>query len=208
LSEPEIAMYAFHSISSRLSADIRSLTWLLEVKDPHPYRKDFTGFMELSAYRLRRTKGTAMVLSGATAEEVAEALDHQSVNSITHYFRYNLELQSFINQAHAASPDVVDAIEMWQGRFLEDDTDHTERTVPISSLGRCASTSVCPHHPTISCYGCSKFRPSRKADHQGALNNIKQFQNTISAHSSGPIAMQVEAALFGAQAILIALKEI
>lgn len=207
LQNPQLAQYALHTDSRHLSQKIRSLTWILAVRNPHSKIPEEGVYMQITAYRLRRTKGTSMVLSGATPEEVAQALDHQGIHSIAHYFRYNLELQDFINRVHTASPEIRVAVDMWGGRFVEAVENNTAYR-PISNLGKCSRPTPCPYHPTITCYACSSFMPSRHADHVSALEGIQHFQSMLSSASTGPMAQQVEAAVYGAKAILIAVKEL
>ncbi|WP_241804936.1 site-specific integrase [Pseudomonas putida] len=207
LTNPRLTPFTLHQDNRRLSYELTSLTWELQLLDPHKSPREAAPFMRISAYRLRRTKGTSMVLSGASPDEVAEALDHINLNSIKHYFRYNLELQEFINTTHMASPEINAAVEMWCGRFMEDTADRSALS-PISSLGLCSSKKPCPFHPTVTCYACSKFRPSRHADHEAALADITRFQQMLGSSSSGAMAQQVEAAIHGAKSILIAVKEL
>ena len=207
LQNPKLLQYTLHTDSNHISQKIKSLTWILAVRNPHSKSTEDDGFMQITAYRLRRTKGTSMVLSGSTPEEVAEALDHKNIHTIAHYFRYNLELQDFINRIHMASPEIRAAVEMWGGRFLEGvESNSTYR--PVSSLGKCSRPTPCPYHPTITCYACSNFMPSQHANHELALEGIKNFQSMLGQSSTGPISQQVEAAVYGAKAILIAIKEL
>lgn len=199
--------YALHDDSIHLSRQIRELTWQLGIKNAraldHDGREEL---LQISAYRLRRTKGTGMVLSGATPEEVAEALDHQGVSSIAHYFRYNRELHDFINQVHAGSPDIEAAVQMWSGRFSDEEPAGAS-DITVGGLGRCNRGSPCPYHPTVTCYACQRFRPLKSADHRGALWNIEEFQRSIAGSSTGPIAQQLEAAIFGAKSVIKAIEE-
>jgi hypothetical protein len=50
--------------------------------------------------------------------------------------------------------------------------------------------------------------PSRSANHEIALKSIENFQSMLARASTGPIAQQVESAVYGAKAILIAVKEL
>jgi len=203
LGSPALMDYSIHADSSYLSKLLRTLTWQLAIVNGRSRRDEL---LEISAYRLRRTKGTSMVLSGATPEEVAEALDHQSISTIVHYFRYNRELHDFINQVHASSPDIATAARMWEGRF-SDDTKTDSGDGVIGGLGRCKRGSPCPYHPTVSCYACHRFRPSRNGDHLAALKSIEAFQLRMASESTGPIAQQLEAAIFGAKAVILAVEE-
>jgi hypothetical protein len=146
-----------------------------------------------------------MVLSGATPEEVAEALDHVSVDSIKYYFRYNLELHDFINRAHSESPDIVRAVEAWQGR-LDGMDSFLPNEIKIGSLGKCTRGSTCPYHPTVSCYSCQNFRPSKNADHRQALIDIQNFQSLMRETSTGPISQQLEIAMHGAKSLILAIE--
>lgn len=207
LSNPRLAPFTLHQDNHKLSYGLTSLTWLLKLHDPHRSASQTAPFMRISAYRLRRTKATSMVLSGASPDEVAEALDHANLNSIKHYFRYNLELQEFINTTHMASPEITSAIEMWSGKIMEGNINKSALAT-ISNLGNCSSIEPCPFHPTVTCYACSKFRPSRNADHEAALADITRFQKMLGRTSTGAMAQQVEAAIHGAKAVIIAVKEL
>jgi integrase len=207
LTNPKLTPFTLHQDNHRLSYDLTSLTWALKLLDPHRSPHETSPFMRISAYRLRRTKATSMVLSGASPEEVAEALDHINLNSIKHYFRYNIELQQFINSTHMASPEINAAVQMWCGKFMEETAERSAFSA-ISSLGLCSSTEPCPFHPTVTCYACPKFRPSRHADHEAALADITRFQQILGSASTGAMAQQVEAAIHGAKAVIIAVKEL
>lgn len=207
LTNPRLTPFTLHLDNHRLSHELSALSSTLKLLDPHRCPQESAPFMRISAYRLRRTKATSMVLSGASPEEVAEALDHVNLNSIKHYFRYNLELQEFINTTHMMSPEINAAVQMWQGKFMEETADRSTLT-PISGLGSCSSTEPCPFHPTVTCYACSKFRPSRHADHEAALADINKFQRMLGSSSTGAMAQQVESAIHGAKSIIIAVKEL
>lgn len=204
---PRLVNYALHQDSHRLSAALKKLTDLLSIPSPRRYKHSgASSVLKITAYRFRRTKGTSMVLAGASPEEVAEALDHAGIDSIKFYFRYNLELHDFINRVHAASPEVATAIDMWHGR-IEENTEVSEGEITIGSLGKCTLGAACPHHPTVTCYACPSFRPNRSANHLGALQSIQEFQNMIARSSTGPITQQLEVAIYGAKAVILAVQE-
>ena len=203
---PPLAEYVLHADSLQLSREIRRLSGQLRIINTRANRQNGSEeIMEISAYRLRRTKGTSMVLSGATPEEVAAALDHESVATIAHYFRYNAELHEFINQIHASSPEISEAVRLWSGRFQED-SQESNFNIPIGKLGKCTLGKPCPHHPMVTCYACHNFRPSRTADHKAALDDIQMFQREVAKRSTGPIQQQLEAAIWGAKAVIKAIE--
>lgn len=204
--DPKIFLYALHCDSHTISKMMRDLTWKLRIpKTTESSRENENYYLNITAYRFRRTKGTSMVLAGASPEEVAEALDHVSVDSIKYYFRYNLELHDFINRVHSESPDIVRAVNAWQGRM--DDMDKLlPNEIKIGTLGKCTRGSACPYHPTVSCYSCQNFRPSKSADHRQALTDIQEFQTLIKETSTGPISQQLETAIHGAKALILAIE--
>lgn len=204
---PRLVNYALHLDSHRISLLMKKLTTLLSIPSPRrDMHSDESSILKITAYRFRRTKGTSMVLAGASPEEVADALDHIGVDSIKFYFRYNLDLHDFINRVHAASPEVTTAVAMWQGR-IEEVTKINDGEITIGSLGKCTLGSACPHHPTVTCYSCPSFRPNKSADHLGALQSIQEFQNIIARSSTGPITQQLEVAIYGAKAVILAIQE-
>lgn len=203
----KLANYVLHSGSHKISRIIRDLTHKLRVIPPKRLgQKIPDDIMPITAYRFRRTKGTSMVISGATPEEVAEALDHVSVDSIKYYFRFSAEVHDFVNEAHSASPEISAAIAMWEGR-LDKQTELRTGELSISSLGKCTLGSICPHHPTVTCYSCPSFRPNKSADHQGALNSIVEYKNIIATSSTGPVVNQLDVAIYGAKAVIIAIND-
>lgn len=82
LTNPKLTPFTLHLDNHRISYALTSLTWILQLPDPHRPIQKTEPFMRITAYRLRRTKATSMVLSGASPEEVAEALDHSNLNSL------------------------------------------------------------------------------------------------------------------------------
>lgn len=205
-TDSSLAQYVLHADSIQLSRSMRELSWQLRLKTSRACEMDGEEkFLRITPYRLRRTKGTGMVLSGATPEEVAEALDHQGIGSVDHYFRYNRDLHNFINNVHAASPEIADAVRMWSGRISISDSE-TKDALSINGLGKCTRNSPCPYHPTVTCYACGNFRPLKSGDHQSALISIVEFQRKVAGSSTGPIGQQLEAAIFGAKAVILAMK--
>ncbi|HKS15006.1 MAG TPA: site-specific integrase [Pseudomonas sp.] len=204
--DPKVFKYSLHCDSHTISKLMRDLTWKLRIPKTKTEKVESDDYyLNITAYRFRRTKGTSMVLAGATPEDVAEALDHVSVDSIKYYFRYNLELHDFINRAHSESPDIVRAVEAWGGR-LDNMGDLLPNEIKIGSLGKCTRGSACPYHPTVSCYSCQNFKPSKNADHRQALIDIQNFKNMIRDTSTGPINQQLETAIHGAKSVILAIK--
>lgn len=197
--------YTLHPDSNRLSAEL--IGWGAKLRVPSRYEESESDgqCMEISAYRFRRTKATSMVMAGHTPEDVAEALDHQTVDNVRHYFQFNLDLIDFVNATHNTSTEITEAVAFWSGRITSDAQRPTLGTMRVANLGICKANQVCPHHPTVTCYSCSKFRPFKEADHTVALRNIEDLRDRMLGQSTGPVRHQVDLALAGVRAVMEAI---
>lgn len=205
IESPSILRYVLHRDSHNITKMFRDMTSKLGIRKASRFLSESDDRpLEISAYRFRRTKGTSMVLSGATPEEVAETLDHVDTGSVSYYFRYNLDLHDFVNSANAASAEINAAVSMWQNRIDGAETSPSG-LLSIGKLGKCTLGEPCPHHPTVSCYACVNFRPSRNADHSKALADIESFQQLVASTSTGPISKQLEASIYGARSVILAI---
>lgn len=203
--------YSWHLSSHDVSSKFYSLAETLSI--PSRYLTDDDGnpqVLKMNCYRFRYTLGTRMVMEGKAPEEVAIALDHSTTASVQHYFRYNRDLIDFIDDSFQSSASLKNAVARWQG-FLIDEHDETIqgsiiRVSEIASLGKCLKSTKCEFHPTVSCYGCSRFRPFKDADHEKQLEIIKGERDFVIAHSSGPVQSQLDEAYEGALHIVEAQK--
>jgi integrase len=177
------------------------------------YLKDETGTplpLKITAYRFRYTLGSRMVLEGKTPEEVAIALDHSSTASVQHYFRYNRDLIDFIDDTFSSSTTLKNAVARWQGFIIDEDDDSIKGTLirgkDLGGLGKCQKQTRCQWHPSVSCYGCSKFRPYKDADHASQLEVIEAEREFVYQNSSGTVQHQLDEAYHGAIQIVEAQK--
>ncbi len=210
LGDDALREYTLHCDSNFISHLMRSLTDRLAIPRSRGNngrnREDVLPLLEINCYRLRRTKGTSMVLNGASPDEVAEALDHTSTDSISHYFKFNRDLILYVDAAHSASREIAAAVEQWSGKLLVR-TEGTEKEGPkVSGLGVCKRDSPCPYHPTVTCYACQSFRPYLDANHEGARDSIQDLRVGIGEKSTGPVKRQLDEAYIGAQAVIEAVK--
>ncbi|MGL0818814.1 hypothetical protein [Vibrio vulnificus] len=211
LKDKRLLPYAWHRTSSSLYQFFsKTLPTKLGIKSMHC--KDEEGNLmplRMHAYRFRYTLGTRMVLEGKTPEEVALALDHSSTASVRHYFRYNQDLIDFIDDTFKGSTALKNSALRWQGYFIDENDNIEGSLIKISdvlSLGKCLKKNLCEYHPTVSCYGCGKFRPFKDADHTKQLQIIKKEVEFVRGHSTGPVLYQLNEAYEGAIQIVEAQK--
>ncbi|MGN7839543.1 hypothetical protein [Stenotrophomonas sp. 22385] len=194
--------YTLHATGGMICREIGDIGKALAlVQDEELAGLTGDSFVTILAYRLRRTKGTSMVLMGCSREEVAEALDHATPWSVEHYFRYSTETHDLINATAASSQEIVQAANMWEGRFFQDALAETSDR-PVGGLGRCTLKAPCPKHPRISCYACHRFRPDRNADHSAALKEIVAYDELMRQQSTGPVRNQLSLEVLGAMSLV------
>lgn len=212
LNDKKLVDYAWHqnshSISTAFSQAIQSSLGLKSA-----YIKDEDGNplpLKISAYRFRYTLGTRMVLEGKTPEEVAIALDHSSIASVDHYFRYNRDLIDFIDDTFESSKVLSNSVARWEGYIIDDNDNTVKGTVirgkDLVNLGKCLKQSRCDWHPSVSCYGCGQFRPFKNANHESQLKAIEAERDFVRNNSSGPVQHQLDEAYEGAIQIVEAQK--
>ena len=211
LSNNRLKPFAWHTTAAKISQFfIQKLPRLLNIQSMHC--KDDSGapyLLKMNAYRFRYTLGTRMVLEGKTPEEVALALDHSSTASVRHYFRYNQDLIDFIDDTFEGSTSLKNSALRWQGYFIDEDDNIEGSLIKISdvlSLGKCLKKTLCEYHPTVSCYGCSKFRPFKDVDHSKQLQVIKKEVEFVRSNSTGAVLHQLSEAYEGAIQIVEAQK--
>lgn len=203
LSDKKLIDYAWHRSSALISGAFnQSIASLINLQSA--YLKDEDGNplpLKITAYRFRYTLGTRMVLEGKTPEEVAIALDHSNTHSVAHYFKYNRDLIDFIDDSFESSKVMNNAVARWQGYVIDED-DHTVkgtlvRGKDLINLGKCMKKGRCEWHPSVSCYGCAKFRPFKDANHEAQLEVIEAEREFVRSHSSGPVQHQLDEAYEG-----------
>lgn len=207
LDDPKLRPYALHCSSGTITREIRELSSLLNIPRVSTSESSDRSFVNVNAYRFRHTKAMSMVMTGHSPLDVAEALDHVSADSVKHYFDFSLDLVHFVNESHKASKEISEAVSAWQGSFASEAERLDPREMRVAHLGICKASSPCPHHPTVTCYACPKFRPYRDADHAQAERAIASLKKEFHLSSTGAARIQIDAALDGVKAVIEAAKK-
>ncbi|EJL6928139.1 site-specific integrase [Vibrio alginolyticus] len=211
LEHDQLKPFAWHLTSTKISLFFtQQLPPLLDIKSMHCKDEDGNPYpLRMNAYRFRYTLGTRMVMEGKTPEEVALALDHSTTASVQHYFKYNQDLIDFIDDTFEASAALKNAALRWQGYFIDEDGSIDGSLIRVSdvlSIGKCLKKTLCEYHPTVSCYGCSRFRPFKDANHQKQLEVIEKEVEFVKNNSTGAVQHQLSEAYEGALQIVEAQK--
>ena len=98
------------------------------------------------------------------------------------------------------------AVARWQGYVIDEDDSTVTGTLvrgkDLINLGKCLKKARCEWHPSVSCYGCGKFRPFKNANHEAQLEIIEAEREFVKRHSSGPVQHQLDEAYEGAVQIV------
>jgi len=206
---PTLREYTFHRRSNSISKMVRCLT--LKMRLCQKSDEPSNDFIKIAAYRFRYTLGTRLVLDGRSPEEVAEALDHATTDSVSHYFRYSRDVFDYVNEAHLRSKDIRSAAIQWRGKLrtrIMSDAENNEISVVnvefrrVSPLGLCAKKTWCESQPIISCYSCNQFRPYKDGDHDSARKIIEQTRREWIDKTSGSMRAVLDNALQGVNQVL------
>lgn len=175
MSSPKMRKYVLFSNGNTIGACVRRIGVKLGLRRS-PMAVEIIGeegaLLEFNAYRLRRTYATRLVMNGASMEEVAIALDHESVRSVRHYFRLSENYFAWLRKLTCSSKDLEEIRRAWDGRWADERAPSTGPIVRIGGWGNCGKGSHCEKNPVSSCYGCHSFEPLKSGDHKKALEII------------------------------------
>lgn len=147
-----------------------------------------TSPLPLTPSRFRRTLATNMADRGATPEEIAVALDDESLAMAAVYASTSSNIVDVLAATLDRHPAWYRLLDLFAGR-VEADDDHSFPEVlggvPYLAgyadavkwagiIGRCTYTLICRLRPPLSCYRCPYFVASRKIErHEAQLEQLK-----------------------------------
>ena len=136
--------------------------------------------LALSARRLRYSFATRMVQEGASAFELADALDHTDLQNVMVYF--NSRSDAVVALDKALTCRLAYTAQALMGLVVLNEQDALRGSDPASrikfvnlvarkvdDLGSCGSLAVCGLYAPIACYTCFKFQPWLEAPHEAVL---------------------------------------
>lgn len=158
----------------------------------------------LFPYRFRYTVGTQAVISGCSPEEVADLLDHTTVLSVKHYFRFTHEMWEILENASRSRPEHRHFSAAW---LREDDvkdnvfTRQIFETKNFTAIGRCTIRGACFDEPAVACYSCKRFCPGKEVTaHQAALRVLLERRDESSKSVSSAMVASLDSAIAGCEA--------
>jgi integrase len=166
--------------------------------------------LELTSRRFRYSLATDLAEEGASAIQIAEALDHTD----TQHVRVYTETVSSITDQVAKATDqyLVPLVRRFQGKIVGSEQqpafeDLPNQMIPASAphlpfplldaagVGMCGRNPVthglCRLFPPLTCYTCPSFAALRGGPHQQLLDSIERFINDRKEHMDERTAVQL-----------------
>jgi site-specific recombinase XerD len=147
--------------------------------------------LESEGYRganvLRHNMAQRLADIGASAEIIAEALDHSDISNVLVYVRARAGIAAIKTRALGKSETYHKILDWLNGRKPVPSTDATPNAKVqgivadryIGNIGACGlpGDKWCPKNPVFSCYGCSQFTPFLDGNH-AAVADAMTAENT------------------------------
>lgn len=176
-----------------------------------------------TATDFRHTSAQRQVDMGASADELADFMQHNSVLVGNVYFDQSPNQAKLVNDALAISPIYSVLPEIHRTRTIDKKAlmgIPEERQIggmphgsPIAGIGACESPqSLCQKNPVLSCYGCRKFLAvSDVKIHQHVVDTLRKvvmdFFNAGLGDERSPAYLQLKRTISIAQAFVDQFKE-
>jgi hypothetical protein len=145
-------------------------------------------------------------MSGCTPEEVADLLDHSSVQCVKHYFRFTQEMWEILEQATKSRIEQQHFTAAW---LREDDLKGNIYARAVyeprcfTAIGKCATESACFEEPAVACYSCKKFCPSKNTTaHKNALANLIERKDHLLLVSTANVVSVFDQSIAGCHAAI------
>lgn len=195
--------YQFHVALQGINWRIRRLEKFLPLS---PRTGDS---FHIGAYRFRYTLGTASVIEGMTAPEVADRLDHSSTETVKHYFKNTAEMWELIEHATTTRVEQKHFVAAFLTKDPQDKSniyaaDITEKKM-FTTVGKCWKGSPCHLEPAVACYSCPSFKPNNDTNaHRRAKEVIEEMAEwSVDQCSEGHIRHVYDDAIAGVEAAIV-----
>jgi len=166
---------------------------------------------------LRHTAAQRLVDAGASADQLAEFMTHNSLLPGNVYFESSPTQAHRVNQALAISPIYSKIETVYRTKTInkkalislpeDQQIGGAPHGIAISGIGACElGQSMCSKSPVLSCYGCRKFLAVHDPDiHESVVDSLRsvviQFESASRGNSTSPAFTQLRHMLVKAQSI-------
>jgi hypothetical protein len=171
-------------------------------------------FIQLSARRFRRTRGTNLGQKGISALIIAEALDHSSTQNVMVYTENTADTVTYIDKA--IGKQLAPFAKAFKGEIIEIITDGERGDDPTARIpnkdnevvGACGTNDFCVQGYE-ACYVCEKFRPLLDAPHEKFLDSLyAQKEARLKATKSEQYASTKDTLILAVEWVVQACKKV
>jgi integrase len=166
--------------------------------------------LSLTSRRFRYSLATDLAEGGASAIEIAEALDHTDTENVRVYTETVSSITDHV--AKATDRHLAPLVRRFQGKMVDSQQQPAfgalpDQVIPASAphlpfslldaggVGLCGRNPVthglCRLFPPLSCYTCPSFAALRGGPHQQLLDSIERFINTRKEQMDERTALQL-----------------
>ena len=144
--------------------------------------------LRLTPRRLRYTFATKLVASGASPQEVADALDHTDTAYVMVYFNTRSDVVMRLDKAIGLA--LAPIAQAFMGKVIRSEGEadrsgdrasrirHASPTMQsLETLGSCGSFGFCGLHAPLACYTCSNFQPWMDGPHESVFEELEALRN-------------------------------
>lgn len=160
------------------------------------------GPLHLSPRRLRYTFATRLVATGASPQEVADALDHSDTGTVMVYFNSRSDVVTRLDKAMGLA--LAPIAQAFMGVVIDDETGATRARDKASRIkhysptlkslepvGSCGSFGFCGLMAPIACYTCSHFQAWLDGPHEQVFDELERRRNERLAAGADPKMTQI-----------------
>jgi hypothetical protein len=143
--------------------------------------------MRLTPRRLRYIFATKLVASGASPQEVADALDHTDSSHVMVYFNTRSDVVRRLDMTMGMA--LAPIAQAFMGMVIRSEADadrrddkasrirHASPTMQsLQTLGSCGSFGFCGLHAPIACYTCTSFQAWLDGPHEAVFSELEALR--------------------------------
>jgi integrase len=157
-----------HLPNSAASAIVRQLNNHISLLSDYSGRP-----LTINAKRFRHTRATNLALSGASIEEITDALDHSDNRTAAEY------VDNLPTRAVRIGYQVEDTLGVLAKKFMGINIENSDKVINLytkngtHNVGVCGMESFCSDNYPISCYECELFNPNPLGNHAAVQEYIE-----------------------------------
>ena len=158
--------------------------------------------LKLTARRLRYTFATKLVASGASPQEVADALDHSSTAHVMVYFNSRSDVVQRLDKAVGLA--LAPIAQAFMGQVIRSEAEaarhgdrpsrirHASPTLnSLETVGSCGSFGFCGLYAPLACYTCTNFQAWLDGPHDLVFDELQARRNERLSRGADPRMTQI-----------------